>query len=90
MGCFLYDLRAPVRARSSVLGDVRRDFALLTILNSRIEAPYRRVVSHHVLGEMGYSSSRADSHIMRSIDRVAALDGETANSGPIIAGLCSQ
>ena len=84
MGCFLYDLRAPVRARSSVLGGVCRDFTLLTILNSRIEAPYGRVISHHILGEMWYSSSRADSHIMRSVNWIAALEGETADSGLIL------
>ena len=84
MGCFLYDLRAPVRARSSVLGDVYRGFALLTILNSRIDATYGRVISHHILREMWYSSSRADSHIMRSINWNAALEGETANSRLIL------
>lgn len=87
MGCFFYDLRAPVRARSSVLGESPRSLALLTILDSGIEATYGSVISHHILGEMWYSSSRADSHIMRSVNRIAALKGETANSRLILIGL---
>ena len=88
MGCFFYDLRAPVRARSSVLGHSRRSLALLTILHSRIEATYGRVISHHILGEMWYSSSRADSHIMRGVDWIAALEDKTANSRLTLIGLC--
>ena len=91
MGCFLYNLRAPVRARSSALGeDVRRSLEQLTILNSRIYGVNRRAVSRHVLRDMWYSSSGADSHIMRGINGIAVSEGEAANSGLMLIRLWSR
>ena len=68
----LYDLRAPVRAR--MLAFVHESYSkqaihrLLTIFQCNVYAFERSIIPHHILRKMRYRSTRADSHIVWSVN----------------------